>query len=73
MKGDEIVRPCDRHSCETVTLRKHVAKYKKMQKLMIEFLRKLENRGIKIARVNSILNQQINQFTSILYSVWGPW
>ena len=27
LKGDEIVRPCDRHINETVTLRKHVTKY----------------------------------------------
>ena len=61
MKGDEIVRPCDRHSNETVTLRKHVMKYKNMRKLMLEFLRKFEDRGIKIARVNLILiNKSIN-------------
>ena len=53
-KCDEIVLPCDRHSNETVTLRKHVTKYKNMQKWMVEFLRKFENRGIKKARVNSI-------------------
>ena len=55
VKGDEIVRPCDRHSNETVTLRKHVTKYKNMRKLMVEFLRKFDNSGIKIAGVNSIL------------------
>ena len=32
-----------------LTLRKHVTKYKNMQKWMIEFPRKFENRGIKIA------------------------
>ena len=32
VKGDDIVQPCDRHSNETVTLRKHVTKYKHMQK-----------------------------------------
>ena len=31
--GDEIVRPCDRHSNEIVTIRKHVTKYKHMQKM----------------------------------------
>ena len=30
MKEDEIVRPCDRHSNETMTLNKHVNKYKYM-------------------------------------------
>ena len=41
LKGDEIVRACDRHSNETVTLRKHVTKYKKMRKLMVEFYESL--------------------------------
>ena len=54
MKGDEIVRPFDRHSNETATVRKHVTKYKHMRKWMLVFLGKLENRFIKIARVNSI-------------------
>ena len=37
-----------------VTLRKHVTKYKNMQKWTIEFLRKSVSRGDKIVRVNSI-------------------
>ena len=72
MNGDEIVSPCDRHSNETVTLRKHVTKYKNMQKWMVEFIRKFENRGIKIARVNSILTTKsinLQLFTLILYGV----
>ena len=53
--GDEIFRPCDRHSNETVTLWKHVTKHKiSMRKWMVEFLKEIENRCIKIARVNSI-------------------
>ena len=72
MMGDEIVRPCDRHSNETGTLKKHVPKYKNMRKWMIELFGKFENRGIKISRVNSILiiapiNFQL--FTLILYGV----
>ena len=55
MKGDEIVRACDLNSNETVTLRKHVAKYKHIGKRMVEFLSKYENRGNKIVQVNSIL------------------
>ena len=47
-EGNQIVRPCDRHSNETVTLMKHVTNFKDMRK----FIRKFENRGIKIARVN---------------------
>ena len=54
---------CDRHSNETVTLRKHVTKYKNMQKWMVEFLRKYKGRGNIIARVNSIhITKSINLF-----------
>ena len=49
-KEDEIVRPCDRHSNETVTLREHAIKYKNMRKLMVVYLKKFENRGIKQTR-----------------------
>ena len=73
--GDEIVRPCKGHSNEIVTLRKHVTKCKNMKKLMDEFLKKFENRCIKIARVNLILiTKSINLqlFTLILYGVGGP-
>ena len=41
---------------------------------MVEFLRKFENRGFKISRVNSILiTKSINLqlFTSIMYGVGG--
>ena len=61
MNRNEIVRHCDRHINETVTLMEHVTKYKHMRKLMVEFLRKFENRRIKIARVNLIrINKVIN-------------
>ena len=43
VKGDEIVRACDRHSNETVTHRKHVNKYIHMRKSMVEFLSKSES------------------------------
>ena len=45
-----------------------------MQKLIVEFLRKFENRGIEIARVNSILIKKsinLQLFTLILYRVVG--
>ena len=35
VKGDEIVRACNRHSKDTATLRKRVTKYNNMQKWMI--------------------------------------
>ena len=48
MQSDEIVRDYDRHRNETVTLGKHVTKYKNMRKWMVEFLRKFDSRGDKI-------------------------
>ena len=45
---------CDRHWDETVTLTKHVTKYKYMRKWMVEFLSKSPSHVIKIALVNSI-------------------
>ena len=42
---------------------------------MVKFLRKFENRGIKIARVNSILITKsiyLQLFTFTLHGVWGP-
>ena len=69
MKGDEIVRARDRHSNETVTLRKHVTKYKSMQKWLVEFLRKSESHGDKIARlpnsINSIILFGINSIPNL--------
>ena len=51
----------DHHSNETATVRKHVTKSKHMQKFMLVFLIKFQNRGIKIARVNSIrITKSIN-------------
>ena len=61
-------------SNETVTLRKHVTKYKNMRKWMVEFLGKFENRSIKIAGVNSIVfakSINLQLFTLILFGVGG--
>ena len=72
MKEVEIVRPCYRHSNETVTLRKPVNKHKNMQNRVVEFISKFENQGIKIARVNStLITKSINLqfFTLILHFV----
>ena len=73
-------RHCHRHSNETVTIRKHVAKYKNMWQWRFEFFRTFENRGINIDRVHSIhkicqsikIYHKIYQFTVILYGVEGP-
>ena len=64
----------DRHSNETATHMKHVTKYKNMRKLMLEFFKKIEDRGIKIARVHSILiSKSINLklFTLKFVRCWG--
>ena len=62
-EGDEIVRACERHWDETVTLTKHVTKYKYMRKWMVEFLSKSRSCVIKIARVNSIrMTKSINLY-----------
>ena len=72
MKGDESVQACARHSNETLTLRKPVAKYKTVQKWMLEFLRKYEN-GVELTRklLELTLNShhQIYQFAFTLYGV----
>ena len=53
-EGDEIVRACERHRNETVTLKKHATKHKCMRKWMVELLIKSQSCGIKFSRVNSI-------------------
>ena len=65
---DLVIRHCN----ETLTLGKHVTKYKNIRKLIVEFFRKIENRGIKIARLNTILitkSIDLQLFTFILYGV----
>ena len=58
----EIVRACDRHCNETVTLEKNVTKYKNGLKFIVEFIIKSVNRGIKTARINSICITKIRIF-----------
>ena len=75
MKGDEIILPFKRHSNETVSLMKHVIEYENMKKWMVELIRKFENRGSKIALVNSILitkSTNLLLFILILYVVGSP-
>ena len=69
VKGDEIVRACNRHSNKTVTLRKHVIKHKHLRKWMVKFLSKSLSRGDKIAQVNSIRITKSYQTTSLLKAV----
>ena len=72
VKRDEIVRSCDRHSNEAVTLRKHVTKYKNIRKWIVEFLRKSESRRDKIARVNSIFASPYQWIYFNFVKCWGP-
>ena len=52
VKGDEIVRPCDGHSNETVSLKKHVTKINiKHAKMEGRIFQKNTNRVIKIIQV----------------------
>ena len=69
MKRDEIFRSFDDHSVETVNLSKYVAKYEQMWQFMAEFLTKFQDRGIKIARVNSIRVAKPLIFFDILRAV----
>ena len=69
MKGDEIVRACDRHNNETVTLEKNVTESKHERKWMVEFLSKSACRGIKIARVNSNRITKLSIFINFLCAV----
>ena len=66
---DEIVRACDCHSNETVTLKKRDTKYNHMRKWMAEFISKSESRGNKIDRVNSIRMTKSTYFLYFLCAV----
>ena len=74
MKGDEIVRLCDWHSNKTVTLRKHVTKYKIVQNCIVKYLRKFKNHGNKIARVYIVMSisSDFQLFALTLNDVGGP-
>ena len=71
VKWDEIVRAFNRHSNETVTLGKHVTKYKNMRKWMVQFLRKSESRDDKIARVNSFASPNPSIYLNFI-RCWSP-
>ena len=69
MKGDKIVRVCDRHSNETVTPEKNVTKYKHVRKSMVEILCKSDSCGIKIDLLNSIPIAKLLIFSNFLRAV----
>ena len=63
---------CDRYRNETAALRKYITKFKNMRKWIVEFVRKSERRGDKIALVNSIrITKSINlyYFCTLLGSI----
>ena len=73
LDGDKLEHDTvsNRHSNETVTVRKHVTKHSNMRKLIVLFPRKCENSGIKIARLNlNLITNSINYFNFLL--CWGP-
>ena len=53
----------NRHNKKSMNLKKYDSKYKNMQKWMIEFPRKFENRGTKITLVNSILIKNLSIYS----------
>ena len=69
----EIIRAWDRHSNETLTLRKHTTKYKNMRKriVLIKDFWKYEARGDKIVELTQFITKSINLrlFCSVLGSV----
>ena len=74
MRGIEIVPACDRHSNETVTLRKLVIKYKHMLIVglwmsMAEFFRKPLSPGIKITQVYSFVLTNLSIYFNFLRAV----
>ena len=66
-EGRQNFSNCDWRTNETVTLRKHVFKYKNMRQWMVDFIPKFENRGIKIDRVNLIL---ISKYFNLQLFIW---
>ena len=68
-EGDEIFWAYNRHSVETVTLRKYLAVYEHMRKWIFEFLSKFQVGGIWIARVNSIRVATLLHFFNSLRAV----
>ena len=49
VKGDEIFLTCDRHSFETMAASKYITEFEQLQKLIVDFISKFQDRGIKIS------------------------
>ena len=61
MKRDEIVRPCDRHRNETVTLGKHVIpNIKKCENGFLNFIENLRIVALKLLEVTRFLSPNLS-------------
>ena len=72
VKEDEIVRSCDRHSIETVTLTKHISKYKNCENGWSNFSENLRIMQLKVVEITRFLSQKsvdLQLFTFILHGV----
>ena len=75
VKGDEIARPCDRHSNETMNLRKHATKYKNMRKWMANFEENLRIVALNLYELTRFLSPNLSiysyllEFCTVLWSV----
>ena len=72
MKGDEIVRACDRLSNKVATLREHVTIYKKHEKWIFEFLANLRVVTIKLLDLTEFASPDLSiyfNFVLVLGSV----
>ena len=66
MTGDEIVRPCDQHNNETVTLMEHVPKCKNKRKLVVEFLKKIRIVALKLLELIRFLSPNLSFYSYLL-------
>ena len=67
-EGRRNILTCERHSDETVTLRKNVVEYEQMWKFMVEFL-KFQCRGLKITKGNLVHGFICIQLVCTLFSL----
>ena len=68
-EGDEIVRACDRHRNETVTLTKHVTKYKYMQIGWSNFSANLRVVSLKLLELTKFAWQNLSIYFNFLSAV----
>ena len=69
IERDEIVQVCDRHWDETVTLTKHVTKYKYMRKWMVEFFSKSRVLSLKLLELTQFAWPNLSIYFNFLCAV----